>query len=450
MINSEQGKEIVPRSNIMKFISKSFIIYCILFAFLQGTLMSATINHIKINEIMIPVIYEKQSSLPTFNMQLVFQNSGYIKDGQKSGLCAISAMLLNEGTKELGSIKFASKLESKAISLHTSNGFETFVMELSSLKDVYKEALDLLKKLLQSPNYTNKTLEKIKTQQIGRLKRKENDYDYVAKNNLKELLFKDTPLQNPSSGKIEELSRLKISDVERFVNSSLTLNNLIIVVGGDIEFDEFKDKIESVLSILSAGEKNVLNKIKASSAKNEKIISKDTKQAYIYFGSPFNMDSSDEDTYMAKVASFILGGSGFGSRLMEEIRVKRGLAYSAYGYISINKSHAYFTGYLQTKLDNADKAQKLVKEIVQDFIKNGVTQKELDGAKKFLSGSEPLRTETLSQRLSRSFFLYYKGLPQDYPKIELDKIENIKLKDLNEFIKSHNEIIDLSFSVVTK
>ena len=108
---------------------------------------------------------------------------------------------------------------------------------------------------------------------------------------------------------------------------------------------------------------------------------------------------------------------------MEEIRVKRGLAYSAYGYISINKSHSYFTGYLQTKLENEKEAKKLVSKIIKDFIKDGVTIEELESAKKFLLWSEPLRTETFSQRLNCAFNLFYKGLNQDYPQKELDLIE---------------------------
>jgi predicted Zn-dependent peptidase len=193
-----------------------------------------------------------------------------------------------------------------------------------------------------------------------------------------------------------------------------------------------------------------LQTIKASSKAVTKELLKDTQQAYIYFGSPFNMNSNDENVYLAKVASFILGGSGFGSRLMEEIRVKRGLAYSAYGHVSINKSYSYFTGYLQTKLQSAKEAQDIVKQEIKKFVKNGVTQDELDAAKQFLQGSEPLRTETLSQRQNRAFQLYYKGLPLNYPQIELEKIQNLSLKKLNKFIKEHDEINNLSFSIVRK
>ena len=136
--------------------------------------------------------------------------------------------------------------------------------------------------------------------------------------------------------------------------------------------------------------------------------------------------------------------------LWKKYALQRGLAYSAYASISTNKSHSYFTGHLQTKLKNTNEAKELVISLVKEFVKNGVTKDELKSAKKFLIGSEPLRSETLSQRLNRAFTLFYRALPQDYPKIELDNIENLKLKDLNNYIKSHKEINNLSFSIVRK
>lgn len=417
---------------------------------LQGSLMSAIIEHIEINNTKVPVIFEEQKSLPTLNLQLVFQNSGYMQDKNKSGLVSLSSKLLNEGTKELGSTKFAQKLEESAISLSASNGFETFVIELSNLKDVSEKSIKLLTKLLKSPNYTEDALNKLKTIQIGALKRKENDFDYTAKNLLKATLFKDTPLENPSSGTIDSISKIELKDVQKYLEKTINLSNLIIVAGGDFNYDEFKKLIKPLLESLEKGKKREDLKVQFKSKKQEETIIKDTQQAYIYFGSSFNVNVDDKDSYKAKVASFILGGSGFGSRLMEEIRVKRGLAYSAYGYVSINKSHSFFSGYLQTKNETAKEAQVLVSELVAEFVKNGVTKEELDSAKNFLTGSEPLRSETLSQRLNRSFTQYYRGLDQNYPKKELDKIQNLKLDDLNKYIKSHKEINDLTFSIVRK
>lgn len=412
--------------------------------------MSATVKQIKINNTQVPVVFEQDKNLPILNLQLVFKNSGYIQDKNKSGLASISAKLLNEGTKNLGSTKFAQKLEDKAISLHSSIGFETFVIELSSLKEVNNEALSLLKDLLKEPNYDKKVLDKIKTIKTGSLKRKENDFDYIASKNLKEILFEGTPLQNPSSGSIESIADINIADIKKFLNKTIDLNNLIVVAGGDIEFDELSQKLEKLLKNIKATNINSFKVVKTSDKAQVKTLKKQTEQAYIYFGSPFNTTVTNENNYKAKVASFILGGSGFGSRLMEEIRVKRGLAYSAYGYVSINKSHNYFTGYLQTKLESADEAKALVLKIVNEFVNEGVTKEELEAAKNFILGSEPLRTETLSQRLNRAFTLFYRGLDFDHTQKELEKIQNLNLEDLNSYIKAHDEIKNLSFSIVRK
>ncbi|MFX4217686.1 M16 family metallopeptidase [Aliarcobacter butzleri] len=412
--------------------------------------MSATIKHINIKGIEVPIIFEEQKDLPILNLQLVFQNSGYIQDKDKSGLVNLSSSILNEGTKELGSSNFAQILDENAITIHSSNGFETFVIEVSSLKEQSKKAVSLLNDLLKSPNFTQSSLDKIKTIQTGYLKRKENDFDFIAQNQLKALLFKDTALENPSSGTIESISKIELKDIENFLSKTISLNNLIIVAGGNFTQKEIETLIEPILENLKIGEKSEVKKIDFKSQKSEKTLQRDTEQAYIYFGSSFNIDSKDEENYKAKVASFILGGSGFGSRLMEEIRVKRGLAYSAYGNISINKTHTYFSGYLQTKNETAKEAQELVSKLVDEFVENGVTQEELTAAKNFLLGSEPLRNETLAQRLNKSFTLYYRGLDQDYSKKELEKIQNLKLENLNNYIKSHKEINNLTFSIVRR
>lgn len=412
--------------------------------------MGATIKHIDIKGIQVPIIFEEQKSLPILNLQLVFQNSGYMQDKEKSGLVNLSSKLLNEGTKELGATKFAQELDEKAISLTASNGFETFVIELSNLKEQSSKGIELLTALLKSPNFSQDTLNKLKTIQTGSLKRKQNDFDYVSENQLKSILFKGTALENPSSGTIESISKIELKDIQELLAKTICLNNLIIVAGGDFEIEEFENLIKPFLETLSTGEKIQSKKIEFTSKNEENTLIKETQQAYIYFGSSFNVDSKDEENYKAKVASFILGGSGFGSRLMEEIRVKRGLAYSAYGSISINKSFSYFNGYLQTKNESAEEAKKLVSQLVAQFVQNGVTQEELTAAKNFLTGSEPLRSETLSQRLNRAFTLYYRGLDQDYSKKELEKIQDLKLEDLNTYIRSHNEINNLTFSIVRK
>lgn len=412
--------------------------------------MSATVEHIKVGEVEVPLIFEKDATLPIASMQLIFQNSGSIADGKQAGIASFSASILNEGTKKLGAVGFAQKLEENAIHLSSHAGTETFVIELESLREQFDKGISLLESLLNDPNYTQESFEKIRLLKLSRIQQKENDFDYIADLNLKKLVYKDTPLGHPSIGTKESLHALKLQDVEHFIGSHLVLHRAIVVIGGDMEIAEAKAFAAKALAPFAAGEKEPLPFVKHLEKPAEKVEKKDTKQAYIYFSSPLYVKADDKERYKAKVAAYILGAGGFGSRMMEEIRVKRGLAYSAYCRANINKSHTSLKGYLQTKLESQDEAKKLVKEVIAEFVAKGVTQEELEQAKKFLLGSEPLRNELLSQRLNRTFMEYYQNLGLGYHEKELAMIEKLKLEDLNSFIKAHDEIKLQSFSIVTK
>ena len=413
-------------------------------------LMAATIQNIDVNGIKVPFIYEKDTRLPLTTTQIIFINSGSIQNTQIVGLANFSAKILNEGTKKLGSNGFAEQLESKAISISAHSGTETFVMEMSALKDEYKNGMSYFEALLSDPNYTTDSIAKIKTMTLGSLSRKENDFDYIASNELKKILFDGGVLGQASAGTVHSVNRIQLSDVQNFIRKNLVISKAIIVVGGDIDVKEVKKRVKRLLELLPKGQKEDVIHYDVRKNPETVIIKKETEQAYIYFGSPYNMKVDDEEYYKARVATFILGTGGFGSRLMEEIRVKRGLAYSAYARVHVSSSSSYMSGYLQTKLDSMDEAKKTVSKVIAKFVKKGVTQEELEQTKKFLLGSEPLRVETMSQRLNRTFMEYYKGFKLGHSAQELEKIKNLKLKDLNKYIKAHTEILDISFAIVTK
>ncbi len=422
----------------------------IILLFLEGVLMSQSLSSIEVNGVKIPVIYEKDTHLPITSLQLVVKKSGSIEDDGHAGLARFTASMLNEGSKKLGSIKFSGELDQRAINLSVHSGTETLVYELSCLKEQFPFGLSMLKQLLDDPNFTKESFEKVQSQTLGYLSSKQNDFDYIANVNLKTLIYKGTPIEHPFAGNEESIKNLKLEEVKNFYKNHLDLSNLIIVVGGDIKEDEFKKMIIPVLKGVKIGTKRELGYFSANGDEKEKILKRDTEQAYIYFGAPLFEKIGDKDRYKSKVASFILGESGFGSRLMEEIRVKKGLAYSVYSRNSVSKSHSSFTGYLQTKTDNLNEAKKLVTEVIDKYVKEGATADELEQAKKFLLGSEPLRNETLSQRLNRAFSEYYGGYKLGHSKKVLQDIEKLSLKELNDFIKKHSEITKLSFSIVTK
>ncbi len=412
--------------------------------------MAATLDYIETEGLKIPLIFEKDKRLPLVTMQFVFTNSGSIADTDKAGLAKFSAKVMGEGTKKLGSSAFAEALESKAIHISSSTGVETYVMELGCLREEFEEGLGFFSALLQDPNLSKEAVKNVKTKTLGALSRKENDYDYVASNELKSLLFEGTVLAQPSSGTLKSVESIELKDVKNFLKNHLVSERLIVVIGGDVDIKWAKKKIAKIIKMMPKGSASAVKHYEVSTTPKEKVLKRDTEQAYVYFGSPYYLSADSKEYYKSKVAAFILGSGGFGSRLMEEVRVKRGLAYSAYSRTHISRSRSYFSGYLQTKLESLEEAKATVSGVIAEFVKNGATQEELDQTKKFLLGSEPLRVETMSQRLNRTFMEYYSGRGIGYSQKELELIKKLTLKELNSFIKKHKEINNLSYAIVTK
>lgn len=424
--------------------------FFVILVLIKGLLLATIIDKVEVDGVEIPLILEEDKRLPIVSMQIVFLASGSITDGANAGLASLSAELLEEGSSKKGAVGFARELEKRAIHLATTAGKESFVFELSALKEQFDSGADLLLELFADPNLNKKTVDKIKNQRVSLIKRKESDFDFVASRGLDSIMYANSVLQNPNIGTVESIEKISLKDIENFLKTTIVKHRAVVLFGGDIDSKKAKSLTQKLLSKLPDGEKNDLVRVELK--KNTKIekIKKDTEQAYIYFGSPFFMNANDDESYKATVASYILGGGGFGSRIMEEVRVKRGYAYSAYARVSLGLSSSRFKGYLQTKLDSQDDAIKVVKSVISEFVKNGITETELNDAKEFLLGSEPLRTETMSQRLSRSFNDFYRGKKIGWSKEQLEKIESLTLSEINSFIKQHNEIEDLAIFIVTK
>jgi predicted Zn-dependent peptidase len=421
----------------------------ILLLLLQGLLMAASLHDITIKDTKVPVVFEEGKYIPIVSIQLVFKNAGHLANSI-DGQADMSAKLLNEGTKKEGSIGFATKLDAHAVDVGAHVGRESFILEVSALKSEFSYAVKRLVELLKDPNYSKEALEQIKHQKMGWLAQKKADFDYIAASSLRQTLFAGSELAKPYDGTEASIKALKLEDIQTFIASHLGYNNVIAVVGGDISFKEAEKHLQDILSLLPKVETKAIKEITAAYKKEPILINEETQQAYIFFGSPFNFSYKEKDQHLAKVAEYLLGGAGFGSRMMEEIRVKRGLTYGVYASLRRTKSVSYMSGYLQTKLSTQDEAKDLIQSVVDTFVKEGITQEELDSTKQFLLGSEPLRTETLSQRLGRAYSDYYYERPLDFAKTQLAALEKVTLKEVNDFIKSHTELSDISFSIVTK
>ncbi|WP_187940051.1 M16 family metallopeptidase [Helicobacter pylori] len=423
----------------------------ILITLLLGVFMglqASALTHQEINQAKVPVIYEENHLLPMGFIHLAFRGGGSLSDKNQLGLAKLFAQVLNEGTKELGAVGFAQLLEQKAISLNVDTSAEDLQITLEFLKEYEDEAIMRLKELLKSPNFTQNALEKVKTQMLAALLQKESDFDYLAKLTLKQELFTNTPLANAALGTKESLQKIKLDDLKQQFAKVFELNKLVVVLGGDLKIDQTLKRLDNALNFLPQGKAYEEPYFETSDKKSEKVLYKDTEQAFVYFGAPFKIKDLKQDLAKSKVMMFVLGG-GFGSRLMEKIRVQEGLAYSVYIRSNFSKVAHFASGYLQTKLSTQAKSVALVKKIVKEFIEKGMTQQELDDAKKFLLGSEPLRNETISSRLNTTYNYFYLGLPLNFNQTLLNQIQKMSLKEINDFIKAHTEINDLTFAIVS-
>lgn len=403
------------------------------------------VTNLNLKNVNIPVVFERSNTLPVVSLRLVFCAAGSLYDENKPGLAMLSANMLNEGCASISSQEYAKELEMRAINIYSSIDKERLTIEVECLKEHFDFALSMLSKTLLKPNLNNDDFQKRILLTLGDISNKNNDNDYLARVNLMKHIYKGTPLSSPSIGNDESIKSIKIEDIDDFLSNYLDLSNLYIVFGGDIDESSI-DSLKEVLEPLKVGKKRQLPYFRPITNIPDTCMIKKSEQAYVYFASPF--DVGFDDKFKAKVATFILGEGGFGSRIMEEIRVKRGLAYSAYAKAIISHSHSYVYGYLQTKNSTCNETIEVVRDEFKKFIENGVSKKELEQAKKFLLGSLPLVLETLFSRLNIADNEYY-----EYGKIgafikNLDNIKNLKLVELNDFIASHSEISELNFSVL--
>lgn len=401
-----------------------------------------------INGVSIPVIFEGSKSMPVAFVRLCWRVAGANEDGKsaaKSGLARLCAEMLNEGCLSMGSAKFAAACEQRAVGIHASVGREKFVIELDCLKEHYDFALDMIARVLAEPNLIESEFKKCVALTLGEISNRENDNDYLVRTQLFEQFFFGTTLANPSLGTSKSLENISLDDVKSFLNTHLDLSNLYIVCGGDLSHDDVY-KVAHMLSILPVGEPRDQELLSPIKVPFESLSLKESEQAYINFAAPFNVNINER--YKAKVASFILGESGFGSRIMEEIRVKRGLAYSAYARASIGKSATYMYGYLQTKNESASEAIAVVRDEFDKFIAKGVSASELAQAKRFLEGSLPLALETLFARANIADMEFYEYDLLGAFLRERELIAGLKLDELNDFIALHAELNQLSFAVL--
>ncbi|PAF44106.1 pitrilysin family protein [Helicobacter sp. 11S02629-2] len=421
-----------------------------------GVMMAGDIKYLEVKGVKIPVISEMDKNVSFGVIGLHFNGGGVVFD-KDLPISNASAFLLSRGTKALGNIDFNKALDAKAVDLEIGTGRTTLVYSLKFLKQYEDFSINMLGDLLKDPNLTKNALSDTISYMLANLASSKSDFDYQASLLLNEVAFKGTPLAKDSLGTKENIEKLNLKDIKHYLDTNVVLSRLVITAGGDLD-DKTLAHLKKILEALPVGNAIKIPHFDFSITEAQRKALKDdtaiktfsgVQQASIAFAAPLVGIDPSKEAYKARVASLILGAGGFGSRILENVRVKAGLAYSAYISFDMGRVLSLAIGGMNTDLgDNATKAINLVKQTVQNFVDKGVSEQELDDAKKFLIGSEPLRNETIEQRLSKKYMAYFNDLPLDQSKLDLEKVKTLTLPEINDFIKKHVELKNLVFALV--
>lgn len=374
-------------------------------------------------------------SLPMISVEVAFRAGSAYDPEDKQGLAQLAASLLDEGAGDMDATAFQNAVEAIGARFGASAGKLELSVNMSTLTDKKEDAFNLLGLALTQPRFDSDALQRIKEAMLANLKRAEEQPSSVAARAFQKALYGDHPYGHLTDGTEESVHRLTRQDVEAFHKKNLTQANMVISVVGDMTPEELAKLLDEALASLLAGEEeNAIATGPDDITPTVVRIEKNTPQASIVFGH-LGISREDPDYYAALVMNHTLGGGGLTSRMMEEVREKRGLAYDVRSYFVPMPHRGAFIAQVQTNNETAATAMNLMKEEMRKIRKNGVTQQEYDDAISYLTGSFPLRIDSNSKIMDHLTSMQMESLGLDYLNDWPDKIRAVTRADVQRVAK---------------
>jgi zinc protease len=336
---------------------------------------------------------------PIITLNIAFRGGSALDPEGKEGLANLAASTMDEGAGDLDSQAFQRKLEDLSVSLRFGSGRDNFTGRLRTLTVNSSEAFGLLAMALTKPRFDSKAVERVRRQILAGLRSSAENPNDIASRALMRLLFPNHAYGRPSTGTLQTVPLIKLADLRVFVHQRIARDNLVVGIVGDITPAQTAAMLDNVFGLLPA--KAVpwnLPDVQATQGKRTIIIDKPVPQSIIRFGHA-GIKRNDPDFFAAYVMNYVLGGGGFESRLYEEVREKRGLAYSAWSYLSPMNAAGLILGGAGTANERAGETVDVMRDVWRRMADKGVSPKELEDAKTYLTGSYSLRF-TSSQRIS--------------------------------------------------
>jgi zinc protease len=293
------------------------------------------------------------------------------------------------------------------------------------------QALDILGKIIQQPEFPAKILEREKARAIAELKEEKTQPAPLADKAFYALLYRDHPYgRNADEHSVASLTR---DDVINFYRTYYSSDEATIAIVGAVTRPQAEAIAEQLTGRLPRAQASVreIGPVKPPTQASVEEIPHPAAQSHIVLGYP-GMKRNDPDYFPLLVGNFVLGGGEFSSRLTREVREKRGLAYSVGSYFIPLRELGPFRIGLETRKDQTQQALQVVRDTVRDFVQNGPTQEEFELAKQNLAGSFPLRIDSNKKLLNYLGIIGFYRLPltflDDYAR-NIEKVTLAQVKD---------------------
>lgn len=387
-------------------------------------------------------------NVPLIAMQFAFHGGASQDSSGKEGTAYLLSGMLDEGAGDLKSTEFQTKVEELTLRLGFDASRDNFSGSFQTLRERKDDGFDLLKLALEKPRFDEDAVERVRQQILSSLNFDANNPQKVATKAWFKSAYPKHPYGRPTKGSIESVKAIQRDDLVQAHKKIFARENLKIAVVGAISAQELAIVLDQVFGDLpeKSGVVDLPDAEPVFGPVTERI-EMGVPQSVVQFGHE-GFKRSDKEFIAAYVLNYILGGGGFSSRLTEEVRSKRGLAYSIYSYLYPLRDSGLIIGGVATKNSTVEQVIGLIQSEFTRMVEKGPTAKELQDAKQYLTGSYALRFDTSSKIASQLLWIQVEGLGADYITKRNEMIEAVSMEEIRDIAKKLLQGDKLRFTVV--
>ncbi|MGX9352743.1 M16 family metallopeptidase [Shimia sp. W99] len=391
----------------------------------------------------------EEPSIPFMALEIRFKGGTSLDAPGKRGATNLMVGLLEEGTGELDAQGFAKAGESLAAQFGYDSGDDAVAISARVLSENRDEALELLRLSLVAPSFPETALERVRKQVLSGIRSSLKDPDKIASARFNALVFGDHPYGSDENGTLESVSALSRADIVAAHRGALAKDRMYVSAVGDITAEELGPLLDRLLGDLPETGAAMPGQASPQITGTVEVVDFDTPQSVAIFGQA-GMHRDDPDFFAAYLLSTILGGGGFESRLMTEVREKRGLTYGIYSYLVPRDLANLYLGSVASANDRIGETIAVIREEWAKISSEGVTAEELDAAKALLTGAYPLRFDGNGSIAKIMVGMQVDDMPIDYMVTRNDKVNAVTLEDVNRVARDLLDPETLMFVVVGK